>query len=97
MVAWGCPRGDRSEVTSLPCILDKLDTAGQTAFLEAYILHRGVNYPQKATSRLQGNQPQAFHRAIAELIESVTGEHVQADKRGATVSAAAMRELGLDE
>lgn len=97
MVAWGCPHGGRSEVTSLPDVLDQLGTAGKTAFLEAYILHRGVNYPRKATSRLQGDQLKAFHRAIAELIESVTGEQAQADKRGVTVPAAAMRELGLDE
>ena len=97
MVAWGCPHGGRSELTSLPDVLNQLGAAGKTAFLEAYILHRGVNYPRKATSRLQGDQPQAFHQAIAELIESVTGEQAKADKRGVTVPAAAMRELGLDE
>lgn len=97
MVAWGCPHGGRSEVVSLPDLLDQVGTPGERAFLEAYILHRGVNYSGKATSRLQGKQPQSFHQAIAELIKSVSGEQAKADKRGVTVSAAAMRAFGLDE
>ena len=97
MVAWGCPRGGRSGVVALPRLLDQLETAGHTAFLKAYIRHRGVNYPEKATSRLHGDQPQAFHQAVATLIQSVTGEQARADKRGVTVSAAAMRALDLDE
>lgn len=97
MVAWGCPHGGRSEVTSLPDLLNQVGTPGERAFLEAYILHRGVNYSGKATSRLQGKQPQSFHQAIAELIKSISGEQAKADKRGVTVSAAAMRAFGLDE
>lgn len=97
MCAWGCPVGGRDEIDALPDLLDRIGPAGQTAFLEAYILHRGVNYPDKATTRLQGEQPQAFHQAIAKLIESVTGAAAQPSDRGVTVSAAAMRALGLDE
>lgn len=97
MVAYGCPAGGRNDIVSVPKLLDQMDTTGHTAFLEAYVLHRGVNYRQKATSRLQGEQPLEFHRAIAGLIESATGESTRADKRGVTVSAAAMRALNLDE
>jgi len=94
---WGCPVGSRTEVTSLPELLNCIDTQGRRAFLEAYVRHRAVNYKGKATSRLHGQQPESFHRAIAELIESVTGEAASADTRGVTVSAAAMRVLELDE
>lgn len=97
LTAWGCPVGGRATVESLPRIVDYAGEAGQTAFLDAYIRHRGVNYPNKATSRLHGNQPLAFHQAIAALITQVTGEHASAGDRGVTVSAAAMRALDLAE
>jgi hypothetical protein len=97
LVAWGCPVGSRSNMTSVPEILDAVASRGRVAFLEAYILHRAVNYEQKATSRLQGQQPAGFHQAIAELIQTVTGEAASYDSRGVTVSAAAMRALELDE
>jgi hypothetical protein len=97
LAAWGCPIGGRATVESLPQIIDHAGEAGQKAFLDAYIQHRGVNYPNKATSRLHGNQPLAFHQAIAALITQVTGEHASAGDRGVTVSAAAMRALDLAE
>ena len=56
-----------------------------------------MTYDDKATSRLQGEQPESFHRAIAELISAATGESASYDARGVTVSAAAMRALGLAE
>jgi hypothetical protein len=94
---WGCPIGGRATVESLPQIIDYADEAGQTAFLDAYIRHRAVNYPNKATSRLHGTQLLAFHQAVADLIVQVTGEHASAGDRGVTVSAAAMRALDLAE
>lgn len=97
LAAWGCPVGGRSEIQSLPELLDHVNNSGLEAFLQAYTLHRAVNYRQKATTRLLGEQPEGFHRAIAELIEDVTGESATYGTRGVTVSAAAMRTLGLDE
>jgi len=97
LAVWGCPVGGRSEVQSLPALLEHVDTSGRDAFLEAYVKHRAVNYDDKATSRLHGKQPEPFHRAIAELIETMTGEPASYDARGVTVSAAAMRALELDE
>jgi hypothetical protein len=97
LTAWGCPVGGRSEIESLPRLLDRADSEGLEAFLKSYILHRSVNYTKKATSRLQGDQPEKFHKAIAELIENVTGETASYGVRGVTVSAAAMRTLELDE
>ena len=97
LAAWGCPIGGRATVESLPQIVDHAGEPGQAAFLDAYIRHRAVNYPDKATSRLHGQQPLNFHQAIAALITQVTGEHASAGNRGVTVSAAAMRALKLAE
>lgn len=97
LTAWGCPVGGRSEIQSLPRLLDHTDDARLEALLKPYVLHRSVNYTKKATSRLQGDQPERFHKAIAELIEEVTGETATYASGGVTVSAAAMRALGLDE
>lgn len=97
LAAWGCPVGGRATVESIPAIVDQADATDQAAFLDAYVRHRAVKYPDKATSRLHGQQPLAFHQAIADLLEQVTGEHARAGERGVTVSAAAMRALGLAE
>jgi len=97
LAAWGCPVGGRSTVETLPAIVDHGDDASRAAFLDAYIRHRAVNYPDKATSRLQGQQPLPFHQAIADLIEEVTNEHASAGSGGVTISAAAMRALNLAE
>lgn len=97
LAAWGCPVGGRATVETLPAIVDHAGETGQAAFLDTYIRHRAVNYPNKATSRLHGKQPLAFHQAIADLITQVTAEHASAGDRGVTVSAAAMRALKLSE
>ena len=97
LAAWGCPVGGRATVETLPAIVDHAGAASQAAFLDAYVRHRAVDYPNKATSRLHGQQPLAFHQAIAELITQVTAEHASAGERGVTVSAAAMRALNLAE
>ncbi|WP_141212700.1 hypothetical protein [Halorubrum sp. Ea8] len=97
LAAWGCPVGGRATVETLPTIVDHAGEAGQAGFLDAYVRHRAVDYPNKATSRLHGQQPIAFHQAIADLIEQVTNEHASAGDRGVTVSAAAMRALNLAE
>ena len=81
----------------LPAIVEQAGIAGKTRFLEAYVRHRAVEYPEKATSRLHGQQPSAFHEAIAELIMEVTKEHAYAGDNAVTVSAAAMRSLNITE
>ncbi|WP_435099833.1 hypothetical protein [Halorubrum sp. N11] len=97
LAAWGCPVGGRSTVETLPAIVEYTGEASQVAFLDAYVRHRAVNYPNKATSRLHGQQPLAFHQAIADLITTVTAEHASAGENGVTVSADAMRALDLAE
>lgn len=97
LTAWGCPVGGRSEIESLPKLIEYTGDPESEAFLKAYILHRAVNYTQKATSRVHGNQPERFHRDVSKLIEDVTGETATYGLRGVTVSAAAMRALELDE
>ena len=95
--AWGCPVGGRNNIRSPPELIEYLGDAGCDAFLQAYVSHRAVTCKNKATSRLQGEQPEPFHRAIAELLSTSTAEPVSYGTRGVTVSAAAMRALGFAE
>jgi hypothetical protein len=95
LAAWGCPVGGRATVETLPAIVEQAGNAGERAFIEAYVRHRAVEYSDKATTRLHGQQPAAFHQAIAELIEEVAGEHAHAGENAVTVSADAMRALNL--
>lgn len=97
LAAWGCPVGGRATVETLPVIVDHAGKDGHLAFLDAYVRHRAVDYSNKATSRLHGQQPAAFHQAIADLIQRVTGEHASAGETAVTVSADAMRALDLVE
>lgn len=97
LVAWGCPAGGRKSVEDLPKIVDYAGEPGQIAFIKSYIRHRAVNYRDKATTRLHGQQPSAFHQAIANLIEQVTGETATVGNTAVTVSADAMRALDLVE
>ena len=93
----GLSGGGRATVETLPAIVDHAGAAGQAGFLDAYVRHRTVDYPNKATSRLHEQQPIAFHQAIADLIEQVPNERASAGDRGVTVSAATMRALNLVE
>jgi len=95
-VAWGVPLG-QTKPTELPELLDHVDDEARRRFVTAYILHRGTNAPDKATSQCLAEYPLGFQRAIAELIEELTGERATASEGAVTVSAAAMRELGVAE
>lgn len=97
LAAWGCPVGGRVTVETLPTIVAQAGDAEKTAFLKAYVRHRAVEYPDKATSRLHGQQPAAFHEAIAGLIVEITGKRAHAGDNAVTVSAAAMRALNVTE
>lgn len=41
-----------------------------------------MTYDDKATSRLQGEQPESFHRDIAEMFPAAAGEYVTHDTLG---------------
>jgi hypothetical protein len=96
LVAWGVPVGETNP-TGLPELLKHVDSTGQERFVRAYILHRGTNLPEKATSTCRAEYPKSFHTAFAELAREITGEKVTAGENAVTVSAGAMRKLGIAE
>ena len=61
------------------------------------VLHRGVDYEEKETTRVMSERPRAYHDALTTLIRDVTNEAAIADDRGVTVPAAAARALGVAE
>lgn len=96
-VAAGAPRGHKhTSVTRLPEYLTDAPAAVRAEFAEWYVRERGVAYPDKATRRIQVDRPLSFYEAIASLIEAVTGEPVTVSNSGMTISAAAVRALGIE-
>ncbi len=96
LAAWGVPVGE-ARPAELPVLLESVDTSSREAFLKAYIRHRGTNLPEKATTTCRAAYPRGFQSAFAEAVSEATGERASAGSDAVTVSAAAMRNLGLVE
>ncbi|WP_256546683.1 hypothetical protein [Halobellus inordinatus] len=97
MVAAGAPLGEKTadSVTALPDWLDSALLSVRTGFVELLVAERAIEYPNKATRRIQTSRSASYYREVAELIQSVTGETVTYSNSGVTVSADAVRALGL--
>lgn len=93
----GVPQGTKTDVESLPSVLQQVPGEIQQAYAQVVVLHRGINYDDKDTTRVMSERPAEYHDAVANLIRTVTGESATSDERGVTVSAAAARTLDVTE
>lgn len=93
----GAPVGDKNadSVTGLPEWLSAAPPAVRANFAELLVRERGSARFQKATLAIQANRSRAYFEDVRELLEDVTGERVTASDAGVTISADAVRELGL--
>jgi len=93
----GAPVGDKNadSVVGLPRWLDTAPPSVRASFAELLVRERAIAYPHKATRRLQGARAPQYFKDIRELLEDVTGETVTASETGVTISADAVRALGL--
>jgi len=97
LVVAGAPVGDKNadSVGGLP---DWVHTAPRVVQMELVLLFvrgRATAYPGKATRRVQSDRPRHYFADWAEVIEAVTGESATASELSVTISADAVRELGL--
>jgi len=93
----GAPVGDKNaeSVEGLPAWLDDAAPSVRGSFAELLVRERGSKQPQKATRQIQADRPSQYFEDVAALIEDVTRERATASDSGVTISADAVRALGL--
>lgn len=97
LAAAGAPVGDKTAETvrGLPDWLDDAPPSVRADFAELLVRERGTVFPDKATRRITGSRHPAYFRDVAALLEDVASETVTWSESGVTVSADAVRALGL--
>jgi len=97
LVVAGAPVGNKTAdtVRGLPDWLDDAPPSVRASFGEMLVAERGASRPNKATLAIQADRSRQYFDDIRDLIEDVTGEPVTASDAGVTVSADAVRALGL--
>jgi len=97
LVAAGAPVGDKTAdtVVGLPDWLDEAPPSVRASFAELLVAERGAARPGKATLAIQANRSRQYFEDVRELLEDVTGQPVTASDAGVTISADAVRALGL--
>ncbi len=97
LVAAGAPVGHKTSKTvrGLPQWLGRAPPSVRASFAELLVAERGSERPGRATLQIQANRSREYFDDVRELIEDVTGESVTASDSGVTISADAVRALGL--
>jgi hypothetical protein len=93
----GAPVGDKNSqtVTGLPEWVETAPPAVRASVAELLVRERGAQRSAKATRMIQAARPPGYFQEVADLIADVTGEQVTASDAGVTISADAVRALGL--
>lgn len=97
LVVAGAPMSDKNanSVLGLPAWVDEAPMVVKMDLVVLLIRARAVSFEQKATRRIQTDRGKQYFRDVAELVEEVTGATATASDSGVTISADAVRELGL--
>ena len=97
LMAAGAPTGNKTttNVTALPWWLDDAPPQLREAIAELFVRERAIAFDEKATRRIQSSRPTSYFNELAALIEDVTDETVTYSESGITISADAVRALGL--
>jgi len=97
LVVAGAPLGDKNanNVKRLPDWLSVAPPSVRASFAELLVVERGSKRPSKATLAIQANRSRQYFEDVRDLLEDVTGESVTASDAGVTISADAVRALGL--
>ena len=96
LVAMGAPTGVKTSLDHLPAVVWDVPQSVRRSFARIYVRHRGLNYADKSTTRVQVERPSSFITELREVLDDVLDERVTAADTGLTISAAAARELGVD-
>jgi len=97
LAAAGAPVGDKTakNVDGLPDWLEYAPPSVRASFAELLAGERGSKRPGRATLAIQANRSRQYFEDVRELLEDVTGQPVTASDAGVTISADAVRALGL--
>lgn len=97
LAAAGAPTGTKTEesVAGLPDWLETAPPTVRAAAAELLVRERGAKHPEGETRRIGTERPLEFFEDVAALIADVTGEPVTASETGVTISADAVRKLGV--
>ncbi|KOX96964.1 MULTISPECIES: hypothetical protein [Halorubrum] len=98
LVAMGAPTGVKTSLDHLPAVVWEVPQSVRRSFARIYVRHRGLNYADKSTTRVQVERPSSFITELRELLDDVLDERVTTGDTGTgiTISAAAARELGVE-
>lgn len=93
----GAPIGNKNiySVSTLPDWVDDAPAELKSELALLFVQGRSIVYKKKATRRIQTNRSRGYFEDLAELIHEVTDEQVTSSESGVTISAAAVRKLGL--
>jgi len=97
LVVAGAPVGDKNadSVHGLPDWVDDAPMVLKTDLGVLLVRGRGVEHEEKATWTIQTDRAPRYFEDVAQLVKDVTGERATASDHGVTISADAVRELGL--
>jgi len=96
LVAMGAPTGAKTSLDHLPAVVWDVPRSVRRSFARIYVRHRGLNYADKSTTRVQVERPSSFIAELREVLDDVIDERVTTADAGLTISAAAARELGVE-
>mgnify|MGYP000185735896 CR=1 FL=1 len=97
LVVAGAPVGDKNScsVSGLPEWVADAPMVLKMEMALLFVRGRGSRRPGKATLQIQADRPLQYFKDVAQLLEDMTGETATASDVGVTISADAVRELGL--
>ena len=96
LVAMGAPTGGKTSLDHLPAVVWDVPRSVRRSFARTYVRHRGLNYADKSTTRVQVERPSSFIAELREVLDDVLDEPITTADAGLTISAAAARELGVE-
>ncbi|WP_435074022.1 hypothetical protein [Halorubrum sp. HHNYT27] len=96
LVTMGVPAGVKTSLDRLPAAVWDVPCPVRRAFVRTYVRHRGLNYEGKSTTRIQVDRPKSFIDDLRDVLADVLDGRVTASDAGITISADAVRELGVE-
>jgi len=95
LVTMGVPQGVKTNLDAIPLMVWESPEPVRRRFVECYVAHRGVQFKNKATTRVQEERPTSYILDLHKLINESVSSQVSHRESGIIISADATRELGL--
>ena len=96
LVTMGAPAGKKVGHDNFPEVVWDFPSNNRLSFARIYVAHRAAEFRLKRTMVIQEDRSKAYLRELKELLTEVTGETVSLGDCTITISADAVRALGID-